>query len=107
MKSSIDIRVRIPVADIVDAMSDEVAREVERQIAPFVPVPPAVERPARVLSPSASVDEAISAVVEAVTRLENSTHTRDEVPAVAALRKAALSLRSARKLQIQKEKYNV
>lgn len=101
MKGSIDIRVRVPLADIVDAMADEVAREVERQVAPFVRGALEVKRPPMVTAPS--LDQAIDGVIQAVTRLDNSIRTRDEQPAMNALHKAALALRRARKEHLKKE----
>ena len=105
MKSSVDVRVRIPLADIVDAMADEVAREVERQVAPFVRLPKGTAginapNPANPLSLEAAVD----AVVQAVTRVDNSMHGKDEKPALQALYKAAIALRRVRKEHLKKEK---
>lgn len=101
MKGSIDIRVRLPLADIVDAMADEVAREVERQVAPFVRGVPEVRRIAAPASPS--LEEAIDVMIQAVTRLDNSIRTRDEQSAMNALHKAAIALRRARKEHLKKE----
>lgn len=107
MRQSIEVRVRIPVADIVDAMADEVAREVERQVAPLfklqIPAPPLAPAPRR---PVLNIDDAVMDVIAAVTRLENSTHTRDEGQALSALKKAAIALRTARKQQFLKDKSN-
>ena len=96
----LELRVRVPVASILDAMADEVAREVERQIVAFKSISPApVSRQSRPVP--ATIEEAVDIVVDAVTRVEQSQFTRDEPASLAALHKACLALRTARKRTVQ------
>jgi hypothetical protein len=102
MKSTIELRVRLPIADIMEALADDIAREVDRQVRPYRAVMPEFAAVERQISPVATLEWAVDGVIAAVTRLENSQHTRDEAPAIGALHKAALALRAARR-QLQRE----
>lgn len=110
MRTSIDIRVRIPVEEILDAVADDIAREVERQLAGPLKqlmdggrVKPEAVPKVRPQPSDPTIDEAIAAVIAAVSRVEDARFSRDEQPANAALVKAALSLRKAKKSQSKKE----
>ncbi len=89
MSKSVVFNVALPVSDLMRKLEPfiqaEVAARVQRS-------PAAVSQPLLRTDPS-SIDEAISNVTRALTRVENSQNSRDEIPATKALVAAATALR--------------
>lgn len=94
---TVELRVQLPVGDAMASLASEIELRVAERVRELRAQQMATRHVDRAL------EQAISNVTRAITRVENAQHTHDEKAAFAALLSSAKGLRKAKTL-LQKSK---